>query len=328
MVSFNRTDRPSLLGLIGLVGLLLSCAKPPTAVPVNRVASLVLAVRGDSVAAVRELLAGGLSVDAIAPDGTRPLTEAARHGRVAVMRVLLDAGARLDLADSSGARPFDYAIERGHRMAAALLARHAAVDAGASRGALEWFDALTGDPGRLPDWRRVLDGETASLGLLYAVLVQRDNVVAALRRAGGLPNRTGYVALSIAARFGDEPAVTALLQSGANPDVEVSGHLHETPLMEASREGYVAIGKRLIRAGARVDHVDDYGDTALMWAVQSGETDYAVMLLDAGAKSGLRNKAGDTALDMAHRINHADLIALLESRRGASSARKSVKREM
>jgi ankyrin repeat protein len=295
-----------------------ACTQPKAARPVDRAALLVAAVRGDSADVVRQLLDAGVSPDTIAPDGTRPLTEAARHGRIAAAEALLYAGASSDLADSAGSRPFDYAVEEGHRELAVLLVRQAARDAGANPQAIAWFDALSGSGNTVPDWHRVLDGEIASLGLICAVLNRRDDVAASLRRAAGIPNRTGYVALVLAARFGDEAAVADLLGASANPDAEVSGHWHETPLMAAAEDGYVAIGRRLIRAGARVDHVDDRGQTALIWAVREGETDFARLLLDAGADPTRRDEAGDSALDIAHRINHTDLIALLEEHRGKS----------
>lgn len=290
------------------------CSRPAPVRPVNRAVQLVAAVRSDSTAVVAQLLNAGVSPDTLAPDGTRPLTEAARHGRIAAARVLLDAGARLDLTDSSGVRPFDYAIEEGHRAIAMLFTRETARDAGASAEAMAWFDSLASDRSRVRDWRRFLDGEIASLAVVAAVLGRRDDAVTALRHAAGIPNRTSYAALAVAARFGDESAVADLLQASVNPDVEVSGHRHETPLMEAALDGYSGIARRLVRAGARIDHVDSGGETALIWAVRAGETDYARALLEAGANPVWRDLAGQTALDIARDAKHADLITLLEAR--------------
>ncbi|MGH7523356.1 MAG: ankyrin repeat domain-containing protein [Gemmatimonadales bacterium] len=306
----GRLNLLLLLALTTVAG----CARRVAPVPpADRTALLVEAVRSDSAAVVRRLLDGGVSPDTIAPDGTRPLTEAAHHGRLAAARVLLDDDARLDLADAAGLRPFDYVMDAGHRELAFLLTRAAAREAGANAGAMSWFDALGAHSGALIDWHRVLDGELTSLGLMAAVLAGRDDAVSSLRRAGGVPNRTGYLAIQVAARFGDVPALANLLAAGANPDAEVAGHRHETPLMEAARDGHVEVAERLLHAGARVDHVDSEGETALMWAVRAGETDYASALLAAGANPVLRNRAGETALDIAREIKHEDLINLLEA---------------
>lgn len=286
-------------------------APPP---PANRAALLVAAVRSDSAGVVRRLLAAGVSPDTIAPDGTRPLTEAARHGRIAAANTLLDAGARLDVVDSSGATAFDRAVEAGHRELAALLVHQAAIDAGANPQAIAWFDSLAMPGAAAGDWHRLLDGELASLGLSAAVLNRRDAAAGSLRHAAGIPNRTGYPALALAARFGSEAVVADLLAASANPDAEIGGHWHETPLMLAAIDGRVEIGRRLLRASARVDHVDSRRQTALMWAVREGETDYARLLLDAGASLTLRDLEGETALDLARRINHTDLITLLQAR--------------
>ena len=313
LVALRGADRLGSM-LVCLTFVLSGCARPAPARPANRAALLVAAVRADSTVVVRQLLDAGVSPDTIAPDGTRPLTEAARHGRLASARALLEADARLDLADSAGVRPIDYAVEGGRPEMAALLTREAARNAGASAAVMAWFDALGVASTSEGDWHRLLDGELASLGLNGAVLARREDVAASLRFAAGIPNRTGYAALALAARFNDPIAVADLLGASANPDIEVSGHWHETPLMEAARDGYVAVGQRLLRAGARVDHVDSRRQTALMWAVREGETDYARMLLDAGANPALRDNDGDTALDIARGIKHADLIALLEER--------------
>jgi ankyrin repeat protein len=300
--------------IVLLVLLIAGCARPAPPPQVNRAAELVRAVRDDSTATIRQLLGAGLSPDTLAPDGTRPLTEAARNGRVAAARLLLDADARSDLRDSSGASAMDDAVEYQHRDIAILLVEHAAQDAGESPAVAAWFDSLANKRSLPADWRRLLDGELTSLALLAAVIEGRGDMVSSLRHAAGVPNRTGYTPLLVAARTGDETAVIDLLEAGANPDAEVAGHLHETPLMEAARDGYVGIAHRLIRAGAHVDHLDATRQTALMWAVREGETDYARALLQAGAQRGLRNRDGETALDIAKRINHGDLITVLAPR--------------
>ncbi|MGH7583589.1 MAG: ankyrin repeat domain-containing protein [Gemmatimonadales bacterium] len=298
--------------LLFLVLVLSGCAAPTPAV-VDRAESMLSAVRADSIPAVKSLLADGISPDTMGIDGTRPLTEAARNDRLDAVALLLDAGARANLADSSGSRAIDYAVALGHRDVVVLLVQRAARAAGMSREALDWFNAVAHPDEPLLDWHRVLDGELASLGLCYAVLERRADVVVSMRRAGGIPNRTGYSALSLAARFGELDAVRTLLAANVNPDVEAANRLRETPLMDAARDGEVAVARALIHAGARVDHFDANRETALTWAVRAGETDYARVLLDAGANATLRNRDGLSPLDIATRINHHDLIELLSA---------------
>jgi ankyrin repeat protein len=295
------------MAALGLPGCAHEAPAPPAPPPEAR---LVRAVRADSIGDLRELLADGVSPDAEAPDGTRPLGEAARNGRIEAGRVLLEAGANPDLADSAGLRPFDLAMERGNPEFLAMLVLDAARAAGASPEALAWFQAVDRGDGGAGDWHRVLNGELASLGVLLAAVRSRTAVASSLRRAASLPNRTHYAALSVAARFGEPVVVEALLRAGANPDV-TSGSFAATPLMEAARDGYVAIGRRLIRAGARLNFRDAQGNTALHWAVRLGQTEFARMLLSLRADPAARNAAGQSPLELAQANRHQDLIDLL-----------------
>ncbi len=296
--------------------LLAGCARPSHAPPRDEARSLVEAVRAGDTIVVAALLGDGISADTMAPDGTRPLTEASRLGQVAVMRQLLAADARVDLPDSTGYRAWDHAIETGNAGIAALLTWHAAQVAGASPQADEWFAAVAGSSSVAPRWDRVLDGELESLGLLYAVILDRSAAVVALRHGGGIPNRTGITPLAMAARFGATTSVIVLLRAGANPDLAIDDRWGSTPLMEAAREGQLEIGRRLLRAGARINHPDAAGGTALHWAVRAGQTRFAELLLKAGVDQSARDRSGETPLDLANRIHHSDLIALLESWQG------------
>lgn len=295
--------------------LLVACgSKSDTPVPAARSKpqELVDAVRAGDTAQVVKLLADGISPDTMAPDGTRPLNEAARNGRAAVARLLLAADARMDLPDSTGFRPWDHAIEARHDNVAALLTWQSAQIAGASPQANEWFAAVAAGSTALPPWAKVLDGELESLGLLYATLVGRSDVVSAMRHGAGIPNRTGITPLAMAARFGNTAAVDALLQAGANADLAIKDRWQSTPLMEAARDGYEEIGRMLLRAGARVNHRDVAGGTALHWAVRAGETRFAKMLYENGADPNVAEWTGDRPYDIAVRINHTDLIALMD----------------
>ena len=296
-----------------LVLLLASCVRSQPTAPANPAYDLVAAVRAGDTVTVATLLSDDISPDTMASDGTRPLTEAARNGRAAVVRQLLAADARTDLRDSAGYAAWDYAIEMGSARVAALLTWQAAQVAGAGVQVNQWFAAVADSGTVAPQWDRVLDGELESLGLLYAVILDRGDIVSAMRHGGGIPNRTGITPLAMAARFGATSSVIDLLQAGANPDLATGDRWKSTPLMEAARDGHLEIGKRLLRAGARIDHPDVAGGTALHWAVRAGQTQYAEILLKAGADQSVRDGSGETPLDIAHRINHSYLITLLES---------------
>lgn len=292
-----------------------ACARAPSrATTVDHARELVTAVRAGDTVAMKAAIDDGVSADTLASDGTRPLTEAARNDRIAAATVLLRDDARLDLADSAGYRPIDYAVEDGFRGMTELLVRRAAISAGAEGGALAWFDAVAA--GRAPvTWTRVLDGALASLGVIYATLEQRNDLVSAMRHAGSITNPLGYPPLLIAARFDQVAGVDALLQAGANPDATGPTPRAPTALMEAALDGYVDVGRSLLRGHAHVDATDHRGDTALWWAVRAGETDYARMLIAAGADPGHADLDGDTPIAFAKRVNHGDLMKALSVRR-------------
>ncbi len=273
----------------------------------------MVAARSDSTARLGRLLDHGLPPDTLAPDGTRALVEAAHYGHPDVVAAMIAADADPTLPNRDGWRAIDYAVDSGDAATAAALTLQAARFAGASGDALAWFARVAGDSGGYDSWPKVLDGELASLGLLYATIERREAAVGSLRRAAGIGNRLGYAPLDIAARFDEPRAVAALLASGANPDLESGGPMHRTALMEAARTGDVAIGRMLLRSGARIDHADGHGETALMRAAAWGHTAFVGLLLGAGADPTLTDRSGATALDLADRNHHADCVKLLRA---------------
>ncbi len=55
------------------------------------------------------------------------------------------------------------------------------------------------------------------------------------------------------------------------------------PLIEALREGDLNEARKLVRSGAKLNVVDNYGDTPLLQAIRNGYTDFAEELLSSGA---------------------------------------------
>lgn len=285
-----------------------ACQRQAVAPPSDR---LVAAVRADSLAGVLTLLDGG--ADPLAPggDGALPLTEAARLGRDTILTELLRSGADPQATDTAGRSAFDHAMAADRPAIADRLILHAARSAGGGPRVMAWFAAVPFPDEAAPSWQEVLSGELLSLGMMYAALHDRTDLIGAMRPARELPNRTGYHALAVAARWGREQAVWALLGVDTHPDLVTAGHWQSTALMEAARSGHVAIGRRLLAAGARVDRVDALGESALHWAARHGRTDYAELLLGAGADRRLRNADGEVPATVAATAGHAELAARL-----------------
>lgn len=257
------------------------------------------------------MLDAGANPDAAATDGPRALTEAARLGRDTILAELLRGGADPSATDTAGLRAIDHAMVAGHLTTVDRLILDAAVRAGGGPQVMTWFAAVPVRTATAPPWQDVLSGELLSLGLMYAALHERVDLIGAMRRAREVTNGTGYHALLLAARFGREQATWSLLGVDTHPDLASANPWQSTALMEAARDGHVTIGRRLLAAGARPDRTDVNGETALHRAARAGTEAYARLLLEAGARRDIRSRAGLVPADVARDAGHLELAAAL-----------------
>ena len=164
---------------------------------------------------------------------------------------------------------------------------------------------------------------TAALAIVEELVRNRASLEARTRRGPGAYN-AGWTPLHMAAAYGVEPVVAALLDAGA--DARCRNSLSWTPLHEACHRGFEPIVRRLLAApGAAADlgHVPD-GDAARRFpfarpppqsclgeAARCGFKDIAVLLLEAGAPKDLANGIGWTPLHEAAFYNHVDVVRSL-----------------
>jgi ankyrin repeat protein len=289
------------------------CTRQAPPVPHQR---LVAAVRADSLAAVLTLLDQGEDPNRPGADGALPLGEAVRLGRDSIAGELLRSGASPADTDATGHTAFDWAMEAGRPAIADRLIRAAAVAAGGGPRVMRWFDAVANPAIAAADWRDVLSGELLSLGLMAAALHDRVDLIGSMRRAHEIPNRTGYHALAVAARWGRDEAAWALLGIDTHPDLVTEGRWRSTPLMEAARDGHVTIARRLLRAGARVNRRDAFGETALHWAARGGHRAFVAVLLAAGADPAITSLADSSAAAVAIAAGHNEVAALITGSAG------------
>ena len=86
----------------------------------------------------------------------------------------------------------------------------------------------------------------------------------------------------------------------------------DTALHEASGRGHLVIVKELLSAGAKVDVINDEGETAIFWAVRSRRNiDVVKELIDAGAKVNIKSKESKTPLMWASYMGHIDVVKVL-----------------
>ena len=136
---------------------------------------------------------------------------------------------------------------------------------------------------------------TSSVALLEAI--NSRNIAEALRliRSSPAPNFTSLNAATgnnpllracslPATPDGDEslaPVALALIE--ANADVNLANASGFTPLMAASRSGFVDVMARLLEKGAELDARDAANQTALVWAALANQEQAAILLISKGA---------------------------------------------
>lgn len=254
-------------------------------------APLKLAARAGDAATVARLLAEGAPVNQADEGGNTALISAAYHGRAEVVPLLLRAGADPLVKAASEYTALDYAMERGHRPVVVALCRH-------------WLGLAT-------------EGEEArSLGLVLAAAEGAAPTLGDLLKRGAKvdgENRSGYTALAMAVRWGEDELVRQLLAAGADPGRPTRSRYEATPLMESTRDGRTALAKVLLAAGAPVNHRDRHGDHALNWAVYFGHYDLVVLLVKQGSRLDFTGQTPDTALAIALREKHARIVEFLRA---------------
>lgn len=157
----------------------------------------------------------------------------------------------------------------------------------------------------------------------FFVAVQRDNPgqLQALLARGFDPNtidhggRSGFAA----ALRADSIKVALVLVAHPGFDVNALNAAGESPLMLAAIKGDVALSRRLLERGARLDPA---GWTPLHYAASGPSTELVALLLDRGAMIDAASPNGSTPLMLAARYGAIDSAELLLAR-GADPRRRN-----
>ena len=126
-----------------------------------------------------------------------------------------------------------------------------------------------------------------------------------------------YDAVTIASVADDPTTLALLLSLGANSG-QVTSRYDGTALIAAAHLGHDEVVRKLIAAGAPLDHVNNLHWTALIEAIvlgDGGPRHQATLaaLLRAGASTTLADRAGRTPLQLARDRGHREMVRMLEA---------------
>lgn len=152
-----------------------------------------------------------------------------------------------------------------------------------------------------------------------AAFASQDAVLSALAGAGAdLDALEGqaYDVVTIAAVADDPELMSLAIDLGNDPDLITSPY-DGTALIAAAHLGHVEVVRRLIEAGAPLDHINNLAWTALIEAVvlgDGGSNHQAVvrLLIDAGADRSIGDRDGVTPLAHAKSRGYTEIVDMLE----------------
>ena len=157
-----------------------------------------------------------------------------------------------------------------------------------------------------------------------AAFASHEAAIAALAEAGADMNALEdglYDAVTIAAVADDPEMLSAALAAGNRADLVTSVY-DGTALIAAAHLGHAEVVRRLIAAGAPLDHVNNLGWTALIEAVVLGDGGPAHVataraLLEAGADPDIPDRTGATPLQLARQRGYAGMADLIAAHGGS-----------
>jgi uncharacterized protein len=153
-----------------------------------------------------------------------------------------------------------------------------------------------------------------------AAFLRQRGAMQALVKGGANPNALDaqrYDAVTIAA-VADDPETMSVALALGNRARNITSPYDGTALIAAAHLGHDEVVRRLIAAGAPVDHINALGWTALIEAVILGDGGIrhaacVKALLEGGANRNLPDRSGVTPLVHAERRGYASIAALLRN---------------
>ena len=156
--------------------------------------------------------------------------------------------------------------------------------------------------------------------LHVATFRRHSDVIRSLAKAGaelGALENDRYDAVTIAAVADDERTLDLLLSLGASAGL-VTSRYDGTALIAAAHLGHAGVVRRLIDAGAPLDHVNNLHWTAVIESIVLGDggarhRETLAALVAAGADLGITDRAGNTPLALAKSRGYEEMTRILEA---------------
>jgi ankyrin repeat protein len=155
-----------------------------------------------------------------------------------------------------------------------------------------------------------------------AAFASRGDALRALAKAGADMNALDSQAYDIVtiAAVADDPELMSLAIALGNKATLITSPYRGTALIAAAHLGHAEVVRRLIAAGAPLDHVNNLGWTALMEAVVLGNggrnhQEVVRLLLEGGADRTIADRDGVTPLAHARARGYSEIVSLLEKGR-------------
>ncbi|KAF4553944.1 Ankyrin repeat-containing protein 27 [Elsinoe fawcettii] len=254
--------------------------------------ALQAAILGENCAVVRMLLETGADVNAVCHYQESYLISAAREGNKEILELLINAGAHMNKqydVDEDKHDETDHPLQM-----AAFWDREEAVRLLIERGTYTGTDKLHIDKAFFWAASRV---HTAVAQLLLDTGADINVTVTDVFTE---------TALQAAVSNGHSAVVELLCARGAKVDAGRHGFLEQAALF-----GHYEIVKSLVRAGADVNAVGEYGEHALAAAARRGHESIVELLLIAGADINRPDRRHGSALAAAALCGKSDLVNFL-----------------
>ena len=229
---------------------------------------LIEAVKHKDIAAVQQLIAAKLDVNAADASGSTALHWAAEQNDAHMAEALLAAGANVKASTRYNITPLYFACLNGN---AALVERF--LKAGADPNS-------TSEDGQPALATAALSGNAQEVRILLAAGAKVD----AIEPYGK------QTALMFAASEGNTAAAEMLIEFGAQVNAKSRGGF--TPLLFAVRNDHIDAARALLAHGADVNDTTSDGTNALNMAVVNAYFEMASVLLDFGADPNASDPRG------------------------------------